>query len=88
MSKRHICLLTSAAQTVTIAAMRKSSDLAAIIRKAVKDQELSTYVLARDSGVNIAVIVRFLNGTRGITLETASKLCHTLDLTLVSRREK
>lgn len=71
-----------------IGGMAKSTGLAAIMRKSVKDQGLSTYVLARDSGVNIAVIVRFLNGTRGITLDTASKLCDVLGLTLLPRPEK
>ena len=71
-----------------IGRMAKSVNLASIMRKAVKDQGLSTYVLARDSGVNIAQIVRFLNGTRGINLDTASKLCGVLGLTLAPRSEK
>lgn len=40
------------------------------------------YALARDSGVNSAVVGRFLKGERNVTLTTAEKLCNALGLEL------
>ncbi len=40
------------------------------------------YALARDSGVNSAVVGRFLKGERDVTLTTAEKLCRALKLEL------
>lgn len=44
------------------------------------------YALARDSGVNSAVVGRFLKGERDVTLATAEKLCNALGLELQPAR--
>ena len=46
------------------------------------------YALARDSGVNSAVVGRFLKGERDVTLTTAEKLCNALGLELRPKRQK
>jgi len=57
------------------------------IRAAIKDSGLTIYRLAKDSGVSQPVLCRFVNGKRGITLATASKLVETLGLELVAKKK-
>ncbi len=56
------------------------------IREAIRRDGRSTYALANDSGVSRPQIVRFINGTRELTLPVASKLCAALGLELRSVR--
>jgi plasmid maintenance system antidote protein VapI len=58
------------------------------IRAAIDKSGLSVYRLAKDSGVSQPVLCRFVNGKRGITLATASKLAEALGLKLVSKKKK
>ena len=57
------------------------------IRVAIRRSGLSVYRLAKDSGVSQPVLCRFVNGTRGINLTTASKLVEILGLELVPRKK-
>ena len=60
-----------------------------LIRTAVKRDGRTAYAIARDSGVNSAVVGRFLKGERDVTLKTAEKICRTLQLELrPERRQK
>jgi ribosome-binding protein aMBF1 (putative translation factor) len=58
------------------------------IRTAIKKSGLSIYKLAKKSGVSQPVLCRFMNGKRGITLATASKLVDTLGLKLILGKKK
>jgi len=58
------------------------------IRAAFKQSGLTIYRLAKDSGVSQPVVSRFVNGKRGITLATASKLVETLKLELKAKKSK
>ena len=60
------------------------------IRETIKRDGWSTYALANDSGVSRPQIVRFINGTRTLTLPNADKLCVVLglELRLVRRARK
>jgi|GEM_PF-2137128 len=60
------------------------TDLAATIRKAVKDSGLTPYRIATDADVDRSIMTRFVNGQRGLTLDTASRLCDVLGLVLRS----
>jgi len=64
---------------------KKETYLEKQIRLAIKRSGLTIYQLAKDSGVSQPVLSRFINGKRGITLATASRLTETLGLDLVSR---
>lgn len=55
-------------------------DIAEQLRTAVV--EAGTYHTAKDSGVAYAVLLRFVNGERGINLATAAKVAETLGLEL------
>jgi hypothetical protein len=46
----------------------------------------SAYRLAKDSGVNVAAILRFKSGERGLTLDSADRLAAILDLKLTSTK--
>jgi plasmid maintenance system antidote protein VapI len=52
------------------------------LKTAIVASGLSVYRLAKDSGVSQPALCRFVNGQRGITLATASKLVEALGLEL------
>ncbi len=52
------------------------------IKKALNNIGKSVNSLAKESGVSQPILQRFLSGQRGLTLETAEKLCVFLDLEL------
>lgn len=58
------------------------------IRAAINNSGLSINRLAKDCGVSQPVLCRFVNGQRGITLATASKLAETLGFELVPKKRK
>ena len=58
------------------------------IKAAIEQSGLSVYRLAKNSGVPQAVLCRFVNGKRGITLATASKLVETLGFELVQKKKR
>ncbi|XZE21811.1 helix-turn-helix domain-containing protein [Pirellulaceae bacterium SH449] len=62
--------------------------LADTIRNAINASELTLYRIAKDSGVSVPSITRFVNEERTISLETADKLCKCLGLELVERVEE
>jgi len=65
---------------------RKSSGdvpLANQLRAAIAATGQSLYAIAQHSGVPSPVLQRFVNGQRGITLETAGKLAAYLGLSLL-----
>jgi hypothetical protein len=59
-----------------------SESFADKIRRAVRSTGRSTCAIAAASGIAQPVLSRFLSRQRGITLETAEKLCRTLRLSL------
>jgi len=60
------------------------SDLVETLKFSIANSGKSRYELARESGVSQAVLSRFVNGERGITLETANKISAVLKLKLVA----
>ncbi|MCC7313268.1 MAG: helix-turn-helix domain-containing protein [Planctomycetes bacterium] len=57
-------------------------DLTTFLRNTIKRDGRSQYRLAKDAGIAVAVLQRFVSGERGITLDTASRLCKALGLEL------
>lgn len=66
--------------------MKTRRSFAEQIRATTEARGLTAYALARDSGVNSAVVGRFLKGDRDVTLTTAEKLCRALGLELQPAR--
>jgi len=56
------------------------------LKQAMTSKHWTTYNLAKASGVSHPQIVRFLNGTRGISLETADKLATAVGLSITFPR--
>ncbi len=56
------------------------------LRTAIEKSGETQYAIAQATGVSQSVLNRFINGERGISLETAAKLCQHLDLDLAPRR--
>jgi transcriptional regulator with XRE-family HTH domain len=56
------------------------------LQRAILKSGETEYAIAKGSGVSQSVLSRFVSGERGISLETASKLCEYLKLELASRR--
>ena len=57
------------------------------LRKAMKDSKQSRYAIAKGSGVDYAVVSRFLDGISDIRLSTAGRLAEYLDLELKPARK-
>ncbi|HPF37591.1 MAG TPA: hypothetical protein PK093_03025 [Phycisphaerae bacterium] len=49
-----------------------------VLRKACERDKRTTYAIARDSGLAVAPLSRFIAGTQTITLTSAMKLADTL----------
>ena len=58
------------------------------IRAAIERDSRSLYRLAKDSGVDYAVLHRFANAERDLNLRTADRLCRALGLELRPARRK
>lgn len=61
--------------------------LAEAILAAVGESGLSTYAVAKGAGVSQPGLHRFVSGERGLTLDTADKLCRFLGLHLVKAEQ-
>jgi transcriptional regulator with XRE-family HTH domain len=64
----------------------KKKNIVDQLRRAMRDSGESEYAIAKASGVSQSVVNRFVSGERGISLETAAKLCAYLRVDLVQRR--
>ena len=61
---------------------KEPEDIATVLRRAIKDDERSYYRLAKDSGVDHTVLIRFVAGERDVVLGTAGRICNALGLKL------
>ena len=61
---------------------RQKTDLAAQLRRAIRESGLTPYRVATDADVDRSIMTRFVNGDRGLTLDTASRICDVLNLEL------
>jgi len=68
--------------------MKTDPDIAEQLRQAILQADVSRYALSGISGVAQAVLSRFVNGKRTITLDTAAKLAAALGLRLVEDAER
>jgi transcriptional regulator with XRE-family HTH domain len=61
------------------------------LRETIRERGLTAYAVARDAGADARGVQRFLDGERGLTLDTADRIAAALGLRLVeagSRRGK
>ena len=52
------------------------------LRKTIYERDLSAYAAAKQAGVSVDAVQRFLKAERGLTLATVDKLADALELTL------
>lgn len=57
------------------------------LRRAILESGKSIYAVAKESGVSQPTLGRFVNGERGISLETADKLAEYFKLRLTPESE-
>ena len=62
------------------------SDLANKLRRAIIDSGLTHYAIGKLSGVDTAVIDRFVSGERDIRLETAGRIAEPLGYKLAANK--
>ncbi len=60
----------------------KTHTVSEALREAISERGLTAYAAAKQSGVSVDAIQRFLNAQRGLTLSTVDKLADSLGLTL------
>ena len=53
-----------------------------VLRNTIRKRRLTAYAAAKQAGVSVDAVQRFLNHERGLTLATVDKLTSALDLTL------
>lgn len=63
----------------------KSNTIVEQLRQAMVSSGQTEYAIAKGSGVSQSIVNRFARGQRGISLETAAKICAYLKLDLVRR---
>jgi plasmid maintenance system antidote protein VapI len=58
------------------------------LRKTIREKGLTAYATAKQAGVSVDAVQRFISEKRGLTLETVDKLAGALDLTLCEEASK
>lgn len=59
-----------------------------VLRETIRRRGLTAYRLAKQTGVSVDAIQRFINGERGLRLDTFDVLCAALGLELVEPRPR
>ena len=62
--------------------MAKTPKFAGLIRRSIRADGRSLYRLAKDTGIAVSVLQRFMSGERGLNLATAEKICRVVGLDL------
>lgn len=60
----------------------KKKSVSRILRETIREKGLTAYSTAKQAGVSVDAVQRFLNAERGLTLGTVDKIAESLDLTL------
>ena len=61
--------------------------LSEVLLRVIRERGITSYALAKQSGVKSHIISRWIKGERGLTLATAEKIATALDLILTERDE-
>lgn len=67
-------------------AAEKAAGLVEALKAAIRESGKSQYAIAKESGVALAIVNRFMTGDRDLRLATAAKLCEVLGLELSKRK--
>ena len=67
---------------------KKPETVSEMLLRIIRERGITSYALAKQSGVKSHIISRWIKGERGLTLATAEKLIAALDLILTEREAK
>jgi DNA-binding phage protein len=56
--------------------------LSKVLRETIRNRGLTAYATAKQAGVSVDAVQRFMKDERGLTLQTVDKIADSLDLTL------
>jgi hypothetical protein len=88
MGQQTVFLIPCAYRMVSLEVGSKKMSLSEKLRKTIISSKQSRYAIAVGSGVDHAVLRRFVRGERDIKLRTAESLCAYLGLELVTKRKR
>lgn len=60
----------------------KKKTISGALRETIRKKGLTAYATAKQAGVSVDAVQRFMNSERGLTLGTVDKIADTLDLKL------
>jgi plasmid maintenance system antidote protein VapI len=63
--------------------MAKAKNLTEALKAAIRDSGLSHYRIAKNAGMQPAMVDRFMAGTRDLTLTSAAKIADALGMVLI-----
>ena len=66
----------------------KVTDIEMQLREAILGSGISRYGIAKRAGVTESQLSLFVSGQRSLTLTSAAKIAHVLDLELVNKERK
>jgi predicted transcriptional regulator len=58
------------------------------LRQAIRDSEMSRYAISKKTGIAQSTLCKFLQGDRGLSLESVDKLVDALGLEIKPRRRR
>lgn len=67
--------------------MNKTPKFSEQLRQAIDTAPVTRYRIAADTGINEAVLSRFVNSKVGLSMETVDVLCDYLGLKLVAEKK-
>jgi transcriptional regulator with XRE-family HTH domain len=56
--------------------------VSSVLRQTIRDRRLTAYAIAKQAGVSVDAVQRFLNDERGLNLDTVDQIADALHLTL------
>jgi len=60
----------------------RNKPVSQVLRETIRKRGLTAYATAKQAGVSVDAVQRFLNDRRGLNLETVDKIAESLELTL------
>lgn len=67
---------------------RRQQPISDQLRAAIRDADVTVYRIAKSTGVDPAILSKFLSGERGLSLPTIDLIGEFLDVKLVARKAK
>jgi transcriptional regulator with XRE-family HTH domain len=69
-------------------AKRQAPKLSDQVRQAIRGADCTRYAMAKATGIDQAVLSKFLTGERGMSLESLDKLAEFLNLQITVRKPR